>query len=84
MKYTTDYFWVVICKNPCFHHKGNSSYKHPIPLAETDPYSPLPMLMEKIKVRCDVCGEESLYNLKEVLRAEIEVPEHFEVHPLFK
>jgi len=28
MESTTDYFWVVICKNRRFHHKGNTSYQH--------------------------------------------------------
>jgi len=53
-------------------------------LAETDRFSSLPMLTEDVKVRCDACGEEYSYKPKEVLRAEIEVPEHFEVHPLFR
>src|SRR5579864_3369170 len=58
MQYTTDYFWVVICKNHRFHHKGNLSYEHRIALGETDAFSPLPMLTEQLKVRCDNCGEE--------------------------
>ena len=32
MEYATDYYWVVICKNRCLHHKGNTSYEHHIPL----------------------------------------------------
>jgi hypothetical protein len=84
MEYTTDYFWVVIWKNRRFHHKGNTSYEHQIPLAETDAFSSLPMLTEGIKVRCDACGEEYSYKPKEALRAEIEVPEHLDVHPLFR
>ena len=84
MQFTTDYYWVVICKNRRFHHKCNTSYEHNIRLGETDAYSPPPMLTEKFKVRCDNCGEEYSYKPKEVLRAEIEVPEHFDPHPLFK
>ena len=84
MEYTTDYYWVVICKNRRFHHKGNTSYEHHIPLAETDPFSSLPMLTEDMKVRCDLCGEEYSYKPKELLRAEIAVPENFHPHPLFK
>jgi hypothetical protein len=84
MEYTTDYFWVVICKNRRFHHKGNTSYQHQIPLAETDPFSLPPMLTEDLKVRCDVCLEEYSYEPKDVLRAEIEVPKHFTPHPLFR
>lgn len=77
------YFWVVICKNRRFHHKGNTSYEHQIPLAETDAFSPLPMLTEDIKVRCDSCGEESSYKATEILRAQLEVSEAFVAHPLF-
>jgi hypothetical protein len=58
MEYTTDYFWVVICKNRRFHHKGNTSYQHQIPLGETDPFSSPPMLTEDVKVCCDVCHQE--------------------------
>jgi hypothetical protein len=83
MEYTTDYFWVVICKNRRFHHKGNTSYQHQIPLGETDPFSSPPMLTEDVKVCCDVCHQEYSYKPKEVLRAEIELPEHFTAHPLF-
>jgi hypothetical protein len=84
MVYTTEYFWVVICKNYRFHRKGNTSYAHQIPLAETDAFSPLPMLTERVRVRCDRCGEEYSYKRSDVLRNEIEVPEHFTPHPLFK
>jgi hypothetical protein len=84
MVYTTEYFWVVICKNRRFHHKGNTSYAHQIPLAQTDAFSPLPMLTEQVQVRCHGCGEEYLYKPSEVLRNEIEIPERFNPHPLFK
>lgn len=84
MDYATDYFWVVICKNHRFHHKGNTSYEHRIILGEADAFTPLPMLTETVKVRCDTCGEEYSYKPKEVLRAEMEVPETFVVHPMFK
>jgi hypothetical protein len=69
VEYTTDYYWVVICKNHRVHHKGNTSYEHHIRLGETDAYSPPPMLTEKITVRCDSCGEEYSYKPKEVTRA---------------
>ena len=58
VQYTTDYFWVVVCKNRRFHHKGNIGCEHKILLGETDAYSALPMLPEAIKVRCDNCSEE--------------------------
>lgn len=83
MLYQTDYFWVVICKNHRFHHKGNTGYEHHILLGETDAISPLPMLTEQIKVRCDSCGEESSYKSTEVMRAQLEVPSNFAPHPLF-
>lgn len=83
LEYTTDYFWVVICKNRRFHHKGNTSYEHHIALGEADSFSEPPMLTEQISVRCDACGEEYRYKPKEVLRAEMAVPERFSPHPLF-
>ena len=84
MVYATEYFWVVICKNHRFHHKGNTSYAHQIPLAATDAFSALPMLTEQLRVRCERCGEEYSYKQSEVLRNEIEVPEQFIAHPIFK
>ena len=78
-----DYFWVVLCKNHRFHHKGNISYAHQIALGETDAFSPLPMLTEQVKVRCDDCGAEHSYKPSEILRNEIEIPESFTPHPLF-
>jgi hypothetical protein len=30
VQYTIDYFWVVVCKNRRFHHKGNIGYEHKI------------------------------------------------------
>ena len=84
MEYSTDYFWVVICKNHRFHHKNNTSYEHRIILGEADAFTPLPMLTDQVKVRCDKCGEEYSYKPKDVLRAEMEVPEAYVVHPLFK
>lgn len=83
MNYETDYYWVVICKNRRFHRKLNLGYEHHILLGETDSVSPLPMLTDQIKVRCDNCGEEYAYGNKEVLRAEMEVPNTFVPHPLF-
>ena len=84
MLYSTDYFWVVICKNRRFHHKSNLGYEHRIVLGEADAFSPMPMLTEEIQVRCDSCAEEYSYKRKEVLRAEIEVPQTFVAHPLFE
>jgi hypothetical protein len=84
MEYTTDYFWVVVCKNRRVHHKGNTGYEHKILLGETDAFAALTMLPEKITVRCDNCGEEYSYKSKEVLRDEVQVPKTFTPHPLFK
>lgn len=80
----TEYFWVVICKNHRFHHKGNTSYAHQIALGETDAYSPLPFLTEQVTVRCDDCGAEYPYKISEILRNEIAVPQTFVPHPLFR
>jgi len=44
VEYTTDYFWVVVCKNRRVHHKGNTGYEHKILLGETDAFTALPML----------------------------------------
>ena len=79
----TQYYWVVLCKNRRFHHKGNLSYEHRIVLGEADAFSPPPLVDGQLKVRCDNCGEEYSYKPKEVLRAEIDVPENFVPHPLF-
>ena len=84
MEYTTDYFWVVICKNHRVHHKGNTGYEHRILLGETDAFTPLPLLPEEIKVHCDCCGGEYSYKLKDVMRDQVQVPEQFSPHPLFK
>jgi hypothetical protein len=84
MVYATDYFWVVVCKNQRFHHKGNTSYSHQIALGETDAFSPPPELTDRISVRCSDCGAEYAYKPSEVLRNEIAVPEVFEPHPLFR
>jgi len=79
-----DYFWVVLCKNHRFHHKGNLSYTHQIALAETDAYSPLPMLTQQVTVRCDSCGQEYSYWPKDILRNVIAVPMGFVPHPMFR
>ena len=84
MIYQTDYYWVVICKNHRFHRKGNLGYEHHIALGETDAISPLPMLTQQIKVRCDNCGEEHIYQSEEILRAELQIAENFVPHPLFR
>ena len=84
VQYTTDYYWVVVCKNHRVHHKGNIGYEHKILLGESDAYATLPMLPEKFKVRCNSCGEEYSYKPKDVMRDEVQVPEVFIPHPLFK
>ena len=64
--------------------KCNTGYEHKILLGEADAYSSLPMLPDKIEVRCDGCGEEYSYKQKEIMRDEIQIPETFVPHPLFK
>lgn len=84
MQYVTDYFWVVVCKNRRFHHKGNIGYEHHIVLGGTDAFDSLPMLPDRIQVRCDLCGEEYSYKQDEVLRDVVQVPETLVPHPLFR
>jgi len=83
VEYKTDYYWVVLCKNHRFHHKGNIAYEHHILLGVTDAFASLPILPEKIKVRCDSCGEEYSYKETDMLRDEAQIPESFNAHPLF-
>ena len=83
MQYSTDYL-LIVCKNHRFHHKGNTGYQYRILLGETDAFSSLPMLPEEMKVRCDSCGEGYSYKQKEILQDEVQVPETFDPHPLFK
>ena len=79
-----DYYWVVLCKNHRFHHKGNTSYAHQIALGETDAYSPPPMLARTVTVRCDSCGEEYSDKPNEILRNVIQIPSEFVAHPMFR
>jgi hypothetical protein len=78
------YVWVVLCKNHWGHLRVNLFYRHRIPLAETDPVDPRPVLNGPFRVRCDECGKEYLYKPSEVLRFEQELPENFTPHPLFR
>ena len=84
MAYSTQYFWVVLCKNRRYHKRQNLFFGHQIPLAETDAVLPPPVINDHVKVRCDDCGEEYAYESKEILRAEIEAPASFTPHPLFE
>ena len=84
VEYVTDYYWLVVCKNHRFHHKGNIGYEHKILLGEADAFGGPPTLPEKVEIRCDSCGEAYSYKRKEVMRDEVQVPESFVPHPLFK
>ena len=77
------YYWVVICKNHKVHNAQNQFFGHKIFLAETDAYSPMPALENRFTVRCDDCGQEYSYQLKEVRRLESEYMEDLKPHPLF-
>jgi len=76
------YFWVVICKNARAHHSANMMFGHKIPLAETDPFEPLPVTGPFL-VHCDECGHEHSYDPAEVLRIETSTSETFTTHPRF-
>jgi hypothetical protein len=78
------YYWVVLCKNHFFHMRQNLFYRHRIPLAVTDPYSPVPSLDGSFKVRCDDCGKTYVYKPSEVRRYEQEITKAFTPHPLFR
>jgi hypothetical protein len=53
-------------------------------LAETDAFSPLPMLTQQVTVRCDACGAEYSYKATEKMRGEMETAPAFVPHPVFK
>jgi hypothetical protein len=78
------YCWVVMCKNNWFHRRQNLFFKHRIPLAETDVYSPPPALKGKFAVRCDECHKEYLYKPSDVLKHDQELPASFTPHLLFQ
>ena len=78
-----DYFWIVLCKNERFHHESNHNYAHRIPLGQTDSVSPKPV-SQPFKARCNSCGKEYVYEPSDVLRSEMEIPQSFESHPLFR
>ena len=73
-----NYCWVVLCKKHWFHMRQNFFFRHRIPLAETDAVTPLPSLGKRLLVRCDDCKP------KDVRRVELELPESFKPHPLFR
>ena len=80
---SSQYFWVVLCKNHRFHRHQNFFFAHKIPLAETDAFLPPPALNGNLRVRCDDCGQEYSYKPKELVRIQLEYPESFTPHPLF-
>ena len=60
------YSWVVLCKNYFFHMRQNLFFRHRIPLAYTDPFSPVPDVEGPFKVRCDDCGKTYMYKRSDV------------------
>ncbi len=78
------YCWTVICKNKWFHRRENIRYGHKIPLGPTDAFMPPPALNGPFRVRCDGCGKQYEYKPTELLRFELELPESFVPHPLFR
>jgi hypothetical protein len=78
------YCWVVLCKNHWFHLRQNLFFRHRIPLAETDPVAPRPVLEGRFRVRCDDCHKEYFYKRTDVLKFEQELPDSFSPHPLFR
>ena len=80
------YFWVVLCKNRLFHIRKSLSlnYRERIPLGETDSVTPCPIGNVTFNVRCDKCGKEYSYGTSDVLKFEMEPPESFTPHPVFR
>jgi|GEM_PF-1301252 len=81
---TSEYCWVVICKNHKFHHQKNQLFGHRIPLGVTDAFTPRPVLTGPLVIRCDECGAEHSYEPAEVMRYEEVFPESLTPHPLFR
>ncbi len=77
------YLWVVICKNRKFHNHQNIFSGHKIPLGETDALEAPPELDDRLKVRCDECGEEYAYGPTDLVRLKMELAASFKPHPLF-
>jgi hypothetical protein len=67
-----NYCWVVLCKNHWFHIRQNIFFRHRIPLGK------------HFTVRCDAYGKRYTYKPKDVRRLELELPESFKPHPLFR
>jgi hypothetical protein len=79
-----EYCWVVICKNYLYHYRQHIFHGHKIPLGVTDAIANRPAVSGRFSVCCDDCGKEYLYGSSEVLRHELEPPESFIPHSLFK
>jgi serine/threonine protein kinase len=77
------YTWVVLCRSYFFHMRQNLFFRHRIPLAYTDPLSPVPNVVGPFQVRCDDCGKTYVYKRSDLRRYEGEVPK-FTTHPLFE
>jgi serine/threonine protein kinase len=80
----SNYCWLVVCKNNWFHRRPNIFNVHRIPLGQTDAVLSRPEIDKPFVVRCDECGKEYVYQPSDVLRYEMEVPESFVPHPLFR
>jgi len=77
------YMWVVICKNHKFHKQQNLYSGHKIPLGETDAFETPPELGDRLRVRCDACGEENVYHPADLMRIKMELAPSFKPHPGF-
>ena len=76
--------WVVQCKNQWFHLRHSFFKGHRIPLGKADGKISKPLLEGGFSVRCDGCGEEYVYQLAEVRKQELSLPDSFAPHPLFQ
>ena len=58
----SSYFWVVLCKNHCFHARKNLFVGHRIPLAETDAFTSRPPVIRPFKVDAMSAGRSMSIN----------------------
>ena len=78
------YLRVVVCKNCKFHNHQNLFSEHKIPLGETDALEAPPEVDDRLKVRCDECGEEYSYGPTDLVRLKMELAAGFQPHPLLQ
>jgi hypothetical protein len=64
--------------------RQNIFFRHRIPLSQTDAVSALPPLSKPFTVQCDECRKTYTYEPEDVRKVELEPPDSFKPHPLFR